>query len=77
MSNEIKITMGGYLDENDKLMDRTELNKRINGLKQGTVLLGIEYEELKTEMAFMKKYALERWVSDELWDEMIKQLRRR
>ena len=28
-NNSIGIVMGGYLDENGKLMDRTELNRRI------------------------------------------------
>jgi len=30
MSHEIGIVMGGYLDENNKLMDRAELNRRIS-----------------------------------------------
>jgi len=29
MSHEIGIRMGGYIDENNKLMNRTELDKRI------------------------------------------------
>ena len=29
MSHKIEIVLGGYLDENNKLMDRQELNKRI------------------------------------------------
>jgi len=34
MSNKIKIVMGVYLDENDKLMDRSELNKRISDAQE-------------------------------------------
>ena len=34
MSKHIGITMGGYVDENMKLMDRTELNRRITELQE-------------------------------------------
>lgn len=34
MSNKIGIVMGGYLDENGKLMDREELNRRIADLQK-------------------------------------------
>ena len=30
----IGIVMGGYLDQHNRLMDRTELNKRIHGLQK-------------------------------------------
>jgi hypothetical protein len=33
MSNHIRISMAGYLDENDTIMSRTELNKRISGMQ--------------------------------------------
>lgn len=39
VSNHIGVVMGGYLNEQDKLMDRTELNKRIAGLKKENEIL--------------------------------------
>jgi uncharacterized small protein (DUF1192 family) len=32
--NHIGIVMGGYIDSNHKLMDRTELNRRISAIKK-------------------------------------------
>ena len=49
MSDEIKITMGGDLDENDCLVDRGELNKRIK-------LKDEEIEKLRSELT--KRYEL-------------------
>lgn len=45
MSNKIGIVMGGYLDENDKLMGRTELNRRITAIQEENRKMreGLEY----------------------------------
>lgn len=48
MSNFIGIVMGGYLDEQGKLMDRTELNKRIAGLQK-------ENEKLEKQVDILRE----------------------
>ena len=50
MSNLIGIRMGGYVDENDKLMNRSELNKRIHGLKTELEITNKENERLSEQL---------------------------
>lgn len=66
MNPELKIgiVMGGYLDENNKLMTRSELNERITGIKK-------ENEELKL---YLKAYVDEYGADDEEDEENIKEL---
>jgi len=42
--------MGGYLDENSRLMDRTELNRRITSIKEENKNLRNELKNLKRTM---------------------------
>ncbi len=46
MKNKIGIVLGGYLDENDKLMDRIELNRRIVAIQEEN----ITFKEMFTEL---------------------------
>lgn len=48
--NFIGIVMGGYLDENSRLMDRTELNRRISAIKEENKNLRNELKNLKRNM---------------------------
>lgn len=57
-SNYIGVTMGGYIDENNKLMDRTELNRRIHALQNNT-----EITKLKETIQSMRKQANE-WMEE-------------
>lgn len=54
MSNEsndyIGIVMGGYLDKNDKLLTRSELNYRISLKDEKIQRLKNEIEKLKNEL---------------------------
>ena len=55
MSHEIGIVIGGYLDENNKLMSRAELDKRIS--KKDSVIKELERKlESFAENRWMEKY---------------------
>lgn len=60
LSNKIGIVMGGYLDEKGKLMDRTELHRRISDLqdfeKQATVELIVLRTHLLNTIGALKNY---------------------
>jgi hypothetical protein len=60
LSNKIGIVMGGYLDENGRLMDREERNRRISDLqdfeKKATVEIVVLRTHIMNAIGALKSY---------------------
>ena len=68
-NNRITIKMGGYLDENRRIMDRSELNERINSLQDDNCKMRdllIALEDVTRERGPQENYEINKAINEVL-----------